>query len=43
LAGKDEWEKAKVDEIFDFYKDVYAELMPKYIYILQGFVQGDPV
>jgi glutathione S-transferase len=42
LAGKDEWEKAKVDEIFDFYKDVYAELA-QYLYIKRGRREGNLV
>ncbi|KAF7635100.1 hypothetical protein Mgra_00005541 [Meloidogyne graminicola] len=40
LAGKDEWEKAKVVEIFDFYKDVYNEL-GKYLYVKLGFREGN--
>nr|CAD2163744.1 unnamed protein product [Meloidogyne enterolobii] len=40
LAGKDEWEKAKIIEIFDFYKDVYNETAP-YIYAKAGFREGD--
>uniref|UniRef100_A0A915LMI3 Glutathione S-transferase n=1 Tax=Meloidogyne javanica TaxID=6303 RepID=A0A915LMI3_MELJA len=28
LAGKDDWEKAKIIEIFDFYRDVFNELAP---------------
>jgi len=42
LAGKDEWEKAKIIEIFDFYKDVYNELAP-YIYAKWGIREGDVV
>ncbi|KAF7637865.1 hypothetical protein Mgra_00002568 [Meloidogyne graminicola] len=40
LSGKDEWEKAKLVEIFDFYKDVYNELS-SYIYTKLGFREGD--
>uniref|UniRef100_A0A914KML6 glutathione transferase n=1 Tax=Meloidogyne incognita TaxID=6306 RepID=A0A914KML6_MELIC len=40
LAGKDDWEKAKIVEIFDFYKDVYNELAP-YIYAKWGIREGD--
>jgi glutathione S-transferase len=42
LAGKNEWEKAKVDEVFDFYKDVYAELAP-YMYVKCGWREGNLV
>ena len=42
MAGKDEWEKAKIIEIFDFYKDVYNELAP-YIYAKWGIREGDVV
>ncbi|CAK5018072.1 unnamed protein product [Meloidogyne enterolobii] len=40
LAGKDEWEKAKVIEIFNFYKDVYNELSP-YTLTKLGYREGD--
>uniref|UniRef100_A0A183CB11 glutathione transferase n=1 Tax=Globodera pallida TaxID=36090 RepID=A0A183CB11_GLOPA len=40
LAGKDEWEKAKADEIINFQKDAYTELAP-YIYTKLGFREGD--
>ena len=40
LAGKDEWERAKVNEIVDFQKDVYSELAP-YFYVALGFRVGD--
>jgi len=42
LAGKDEWEKAKVIEIFNFYKDVYNELSP-YTLTKLGYREGDAV
>ena len=40
LAGKDEWEKAKVNEVVDFHKDVYAELTP-YYYTVLGYREGN--
>uniref|UniRef100_A0A915DBT6 Glutathione S-transferase n=1 Tax=Ditylenchus dipsaci TaxID=166011 RepID=A0A915DBT6_9BILA len=40
LAGKDDWEKAKVNEVVDFYKDVYAELTP-YQYNIMYSQPGD--
>ncbi|KAI1707461.1 putative glutathione S-transferase 5 [Ditylenchus destructor] len=40
LAGKDEWEKAKVNEVVDFHKDVYSDLAP-YFHNLLGFRVGD--
>lgn len=40
LSGKDEWEKAKVNEVLDFHKDVLQELNP-YIYVKAGFRQGN--
>uniref|UniRef100_A0A914ECI8 glutathione transferase n=1 Tax=Acrobeloides nanus TaxID=290746 RepID=A0A914ECI8_9BILA len=40
LAGKDHWETAQLDSIGDFYKDVYAELMP-YLYKKLGYMEGD--
>ncbi|KAI1709035.1 putative glutathione S-transferase 5 [Ditylenchus destructor] len=40
LAGKDEWEKAKVHEVADFQKDVYSDMAP-YFYNLLGFREGD--
>nr|CAD2171123.1 unnamed protein product [Meloidogyne enterolobii] len=40
LAGKDDWEKAKIIEIFDFYRDVFNELAP-YNYAKWGVREGD--
>uniref|UniRef100_A0A915E0P3 glutathione transferase n=1 Tax=Ditylenchus dipsaci TaxID=166011 RepID=A0A915E0P3_9BILA len=40
LAGKDDWEKAKVNEVVDFYKDVYAELA-HYLYNIMYSRPGD--
>jgi len=40
LAGKDEWERAKVNEVVDFQKDVYSELAP-YFYTVLGYREGD--
>lgn len=40
LAGKDEWEKAKLNEVLDFHKDVLTELN-QYIYTKLGFRQGN--
>lgn len=40
LAGKNEWEKAKVDEIMDFYKDTASELVP-YLYVKMGYREGN--
>ena len=40
--GKDEWERAKVNELFDYYKDVYAELSA-YLYVKLGFREGNAV
>ncbi|KAI1711871.1 putative glutathione S-transferase 6 [Ditylenchus destructor] len=40
LAGKDNWEQAKVDEISDFHSDVAMDLQP-YLYVVAGFHQGD--
>ncbi|KAI1719244.1 putative glutathione S-transferase 6 [Ditylenchus destructor] len=40
LAGKDEWEQAKVDEIADFHKDVAHEIAP-FIRVFVDFVPGD--
>lgn len=40
MAGKDEWERAKVNEVVDFEKDVYNELMP-YHYAVMGWLPGD--
>ncbi|KAI1708447.1 putative glutathione S-transferase 5 [Ditylenchus destructor] len=42
LAGKDEWEKAQVHEIVDYYIDVYNELWP-YFSALLGIRKGDIV
>jgi glutathione S-transferase len=42
LAGKNDLEKAKVDEVYDFFKDVYAELSP-YLYIKSGWREGNLV
>ncbi|KAL3106962.1 hypothetical protein niasHT_011166 [Heterodera trifolii] len=40
LAGKDEWEKAKANEIMDFQKDANTDLAP-YLYVKMGFREGD--
>ncbi|KAL3114476.1 hypothetical protein niasHT_011605 [Heterodera trifolii] len=40
LAGKDEWEKAKANEIIDFQKDANTDLVP-YLYVKMGFREGD--
>uniref|UniRef100_A0A1I8B3Y8 glutathione transferase n=1 Tax=Meloidogyne hapla TaxID=6305 RepID=A0A1I8B3Y8_MELHA len=40
LAGRDNWEQAKVDEISDFHADVAMDLQP-YMYVVAGFHQGD--
>ncbi|KAL3102479.1 hypothetical protein niasHS_001221 [Heterodera schachtii] len=40
LAGRTEWEQAKVDEISDFHADVSLDLQP-YMYVIAGFHQGD--
>ncbi len=40
LAGKDDWERAKVNEVVDFHKDVYTELAP-YFYTVLGSKEGD--
>jgi len=40
LAGKDDWEKAKVNEVVDFQKDVYTELAP-YFYNVLGYREGN--
>ncbi|KAL3111411.1 hypothetical protein niasHT_017638 [Heterodera trifolii] len=40
LAGKDEWEKAKANEIIDFQKDANTDLAP-YLYVKMGFREGD--
>jgi glutathione S-transferase len=42
LAGKNDLEKAKVDEIYDFFKDVYVQLAP-YVYIKAGWREGNLV
>jgi glutathione S-transferase len=40
IAGKDEWERAKVNEILDYFRDARDELT-KYIYVVLGFREGD--
>jgi len=40
IAGKDEWERAKVNEVVDFHKDVSGQLTP-YFYVAHGFIEGD--
>ncbi|KAI1720911.1 putative glutathione S-transferase 9 [Ditylenchus destructor] len=40
LAGKDDWEQAKVDEIADFHKDVALEIGP-FFRVFFGFAPGD--
>ncbi|KAI1709034.1 putative glutathione S-transferase 5 [Ditylenchus destructor] len=40
LAGKDEWEKAKVHEVVDFHKDVCSDLA-SYFYDKIGYIEGD--
>ncbi|KAH7699948.1 glutathione S-transferase-1 [Aphelenchoides avenae] len=40
LAGKGEWEQARVDEILDFQKTVYGAFGP-YLYMMAGFREGD--
>jgi glutathione S-transferase len=42
LAGKNDLEKAKVDEVYNFYTEVYLELAP-YLYIKRGRREGDLV
>jgi glutathione S-transferase len=42
LAGQDELEKAKVDEVFDFFKDVYTEIIP-YVVVKGGWREGNLV
>jgi hypothetical protein len=42
LAGKAEFERAKINELIDFQKDVAAALGP-YIYVKRGFREGDVV
>ncbi|KAL3080598.1 hypothetical protein niasHT_036544 [Heterodera trifolii] len=40
LAGKDEWEKAKANEIMDFQKDANTDLVP-YLMVKMGYKEGD--
>jgi len=40
LAGKDDWEKAKVNEVVDFQKDVVSEMAP-YLYTVLGYREGN--
>ncbi|KAH7730626.1 Protein GST-6 [Aphelenchoides avenae] len=40
LAGENDWERAKVDEVLDFQKDVYNAFGP-YIYNLGGLAPGN--
>ncbi|KAI1709687.1 putative glutathione S-transferase 5 [Ditylenchus destructor] len=40
LAGRDAWERAKVDEIADFHKDVAREIAP-YFQTKRGYREGD--
>ncbi|KAH7707144.1 Protein GST-30 [Aphelenchoides avenae] len=40
LAGRGEWEQAKVDEILDFQKDLHKECL-SYIFTSLGFQKGD--
>ncbi|CAD5217678.1 unnamed protein product [Bursaphelenchus xylophilus] len=40
LAGKDDWEAAKLDEAADFHKYVLTELSP-YLFVLSGYRSGD--
>lgn len=42
LAGENDWERAKVDEVLDFQKDVYNAFGP-YIYNLGGLAPGNKV
>ena len=42
LAGKDEWERAKVNELVDFYKDIYMSF-GLYYAVKKGIKQGDAV
>lgn len=42
LAGRGEWEQAKVDEILDFQKDLHKECL-SYIFTSLGFQKGDLV
>ncbi|CAD5227707.1 unnamed protein product [Bursaphelenchus xylophilus] len=40
LAGKNRWEKAKVDEILELHKSEYNEIM-EWIMVTTGFKEGD--
>ncbi|KAI1711874.1 glutathione S-transferase 1 [Ditylenchus destructor] len=40
LAGKDDWEQAKIDELADFSRDIFKEL-GDYIPVAFGFKPGD--
>jgi hypothetical protein len=42
LADKDEFERAKINELIDFEKDVAAALGP-YIFVKRRFREGDVV
>ncbi|KAH7718382.1 CBN-GST-8 protein [Aphelenchoides avenae] len=40
LAGNDEWEAAKIDEIADLHADFRKEILP-YVYTVHGYRKGD--
>uniref|UniRef100_A0A914BYX5 glutathione transferase n=1 Tax=Acrobeloides nanus TaxID=290746 RepID=A0A914BYX5_9BILA len=42
LAGKDDWEQAQVDALFDLYKDFGTVVQP-YFMVMFGRQQGDKV
>ncbi|KAI1695775.1 glutathione S-transferase 1 [Ditylenchus destructor] len=41
LAGKDEWEQAKIDELADFTRDFFKEVQGDYVAVVLGFKPGD--
>ena len=43
LAGRNEWERAKVNELMDVHKDFYGEMLPWVLHVVKIKVSKDPV
>lgn len=43
LAGKSDFEQAQVDALADFIQDVQYDDFAPYMYVMQGYEEGDKV